>query len=211
MEKSKKDKKKIPKKGKSKDSPSKKVESILEELVLKLKLKKEEEKIPPEKDSKDKSSSEISATSFSPRFSISERVEAPALERIAGEQPGAAFIPQARIGAPVRTARKENSEISYDSNPNKKEEPKYSSNSSQLYRKVERVNPSELGKKREAFPETSPEELFVKQDYKSEVESPTRERVWTAERVDEGKLGRENIFERESAKYKNYEPRVDKG
>ncbi|MBU1252076.1 MAG: hypothetical protein KJ905_03180 [Nanoarchaeota archaeon] len=207
----KKEKKKIPKDKKFKDLSSKKVESILEELVLKLKSKKEDEESSPKKDSEDKTSSKIPDESFSPKLQIQNETGSPVLERIASEQPGTAFIPQARIGTPTRTTQEENSEINYDANPKDKKGPKYSSDSSQIYRKVERIDSQELGKDRETFPKTSPGELFVKQDYESGGESQTRERIWTAERVDESKLGKENIFEREKAKYENYKPRVDKG
>jgi len=185
------------------------------DLIEKLKSEsqKEEEEDSEEEDSKDKKEEQKIPD---PNFQITsiplEKGETPTLEKIAGEQPGESFIPRSSIATSRRTTSEDNEEnsVDYTTNAKRKNEPKYSDSSSQIYNRETSIDTEKLGRTQDRFSDKDSEALFDNKTYKINSESQSRERVWETGRVDTERLGREkpNPFDNtEKIKYEDYKPR----
>ncbi|MBU2616423.1 MAG: hypothetical protein KKB79_00365 [Nanoarchaeota archaeon] len=141
-------------------------------------------------------------TDSNPRKIVnSEGRRAPVLEAIAGEQPGPVFINR---GRPASADSDEKSDVGYASKEDDSNEPKYSSSQSSKLYDAQNVRTESLG--RTTGTNSEVREVNLIQDERILGESPTQEKIWGVERFDSDKVKRQNPFEREEVKYKEYEP-----
>ena len=133
----------------------------------------------------------------------------PVLERIAGSQPGPVFvggIPQ----TPVNISGEEKiDEFKYVPGQGGNDEPKYISSDSRISAELTPVDLMKVGRQTELIPQNQ-ETFFMRSESRSQIESPTFERGWKAERIDIEKAGRRDSFEEHDAKYENYKPKLPK-
>ncbi len=198
------------KKSKTEEKDIGKKDRILEEVAAKLKSIEDEKESGLEKDTGIDLNSlrEMEFSQFIPSPESSED-RVPVLERIAGFQPGPIFVggmPQTPVN--ISGEEEKTDEFKYvpgDGN----DEPKYISSDSRISTELTPVDLMKVGRQTELIPQNQ-ETFFMRSESRSQIESPTFERGWKAERIDIEKAGRRDSFEEHDAKYENYKPKLPK-
>ena len=137
---------------------------------------------------------------------------APVLERIAGSQPRPIFvggIPQTPVNVPGEEEKTD--ELRYVPRRTGNDEPKYIAPDSRISAELTPIDLMKVGRKQtELIPQVDQETFFMRSEPHSQIESPTPEKVWGAERIDIERAGRKDPFEEDDTRYKNYKPKLPK-
>lgn len=198
------------KKRKTKDTKSK----ILRDKSKENKEKSDEEKIELE-EIVEKSPkinlqniSKLNANSFTNMKFID--IEAPVLERIAGQPAGPKFISTGRTPSSSENNNSESKGFTYISNAGQSKESKYIP-SGHSGASPERINPLSAGRNFSEFNLPKQETMEMRWSPDVRVEPSFVETIRTPiERIDSSKRGRENPFELDQKKYAKYDPDLPK-
>lgn len=141
-----------------------------------------------------------------------EDIRAPVLERIAGSQERPIFVGGiSQTPAPVAGEEGKSDEFKYVPGQEGNDEPKYIESDSRISREPTHVDLRKIGREQTGIvPQADQEAFFRRSEPGSQVESPTTERTWQAERIDTERAGREDPFKREETKYEKYKPKTPK-
>jgi hypothetical protein len=196
-----------------KKTKNKNKDKILKEISEKLKeIQNEEAGEESEKSGleEDIDLNTLSFSQFVPSLHLPEDAKIPVLERVASEQPRPVFVgtlPQASAEASGENSGKD--DFKYVP-PHENNEPKYTGSYAKISREPSPIDLMEVGRRTEIIPQADQEAFFMHSESSSQIEPPSSERMWAAERSDFERAGRENPVEAEKEKYKTYKPRLPK-
>ena len=211
------------KKSKTEKNDISKKDKILEEVATKLKSIRDKDILSEEDKSNQDEEGEgqeedqelnLGDLEFNQFMQSSELLEdrAPVLERIAGSQPRPIFvggIPQTPVNVPGEEEKTD--ELKYVPGRTGNDEPKYIAPDSRISAELTPIDLMKVGRKQtELIPQVDQETFFMRSEPHSQIESPTPEKVWGAERIDIERAGRKDPFEEDDTKYKNYKPKLPK-
>lgn len=203
----------MPKKKTETEKTSDKKDEILKEIADKLREIEDKELSDKEKTEKSELEEDVGldALQFQQFMQPSEETPAPVLERIAGSQPRPIFVGGMAQAPSAAPGEEKTDEFKYVPGHEGNNEPKYTGSEARIFREPERVDFARVGRDpAEIIPKADQEAFFRRSESFSQIESPSTERTWGAERIDTQKAGRKEPFEAEQEKYEKYKPKVPK-